>query len=111
MRQSGAVFVNEGEKAHDICFGSTVAGFYKGKWVSEVPEQDDGQVLQLELQASQDLVIYNGRAVPIGDIIQQKRLTVQADEARVCYHEITDTPSQSDTKAFTLKKVQEVFSH
>ena len=45
--------VNEGEKAHDICFGSTVAGFYKGKWVSEVPEQDDGPVLQFELQASQ----------------------------------------------------------
>ena len=41
--------------------------------------------------------------------MQEKRLTAQADESRVCYHSLVESPTTADRTAFTLKTAQDVY--
>ena len=52
--------------------------------------------------------MYIGSIVRVGELVNQRRLTANADEARVCYHELKDAPTAGDPTGFTLTPKHEV---
>ena len=41
--------------------------------------------------------------------MSKRRLTSEADEARCCYHELIDNPSENDEAGFDLRQTQAIF--
>ena len=99
--------MNEGDAEGEIPYGAMVAGFHKGKWKDEVC--DDGEAIQFTLENSLDVVWYNNKVVTLGQAIASKRLTMQADEAKIAYHEMRSEPTDGDPTAFRLDKKQDVY--
>ena len=85
-----------------------VAGFPKGKWASSAAS-DAAKGFKFNLDNSTDKVVYNARVVTVGSLVNQRRLTADADEARVCYHDIVEAPTADGRAAFKLKSTQEVY--
>ncbi|CAK8992869.1 unnamed protein product, partial [Durusdinium trenchii] len=85
--------------------GSTLAGYYKGKFVSfkgknADDEQRSGDV-HFKLQDASSIVLYEGKLIPAGTVVAQKK-AVTPLTAKVCYHEIVEQPTAADSKFFTL---------
>ena len=99
---------NDGDTNHTLERGCLVAGFFRGRWNAEMTK-DVELNMKFELAASDDLVVYNGREIRVGTLVNQRRLTAQADEARVCYHELIDKPTPLDRSGFTLSTTQTVY--
>ena len=94
--------MNEGDAEGKIPYGAMVAGFHRGKWKNE--EADDGEAIQFTLENSLDVVWYYNKVVTLGQAIASKQLTMQADEAKIAYHEMTSEPTDRDPVAFRLEK-------
>ena len=56
-------------------------------------------------------MIFNARLATVGALLNQKRLTADADEARVCFHDLVETPTSADRAAFKLMPTQTVYDN
>ena len=65
--------------------------------------------MKFELADSNSLVVYNARMCRVGALVNEKRLTVDADETRVCYHALEESPTDEDHTAFKLSVTQAVY--
>ena len=45
----------------------------------------------------------------MGKLVSQKRLTAASDDARCCYHDIFDDPTDGDRSAFYLRPTTAIF--
>ena len=87
--------------------GSIVVGFGKGKWATDC-EGDAKHEMRYTLQSSADNVIFNANLTTLGALLNQKRLTDEADNARCCYHELIEDPKDDDKSAFYLRSTQDI---
>ncbi len=55
------------------------------------------------------MVVYSARLTPIGTLVNQRRLTAEADDPHACYRDIVETPTAADRAAFKLKSTQDVY--
>ena len=92
-----------------ICHGTILVGYGKGRWVDK--STDEAKDIRYQMQSSTDKIIYNTKQTTLGALVGQKRLTDEADIARVCYHDLVDDPKEGDKCAFYLKvKMRSTFN-
>ena len=101
--------VNKGTEVSKVQTGCMLAGFTKGKWVGEPSEDKPEKSMKFELADCNDLVVYNARMCRVGALVNEKRLTESADEMRVCYHSLVESPTEEDHTAFKLNVSQAVY--
>ena len=97
------------DKANTVTIkhGSMLVGYHKGKWQTDC--SGDAKEIRYAVQHSSDGVIYNGHLTTVGKLVSQKRLTAASDDARCCYHDIFDDPTDEDKAAFLLRPTATVF--
>ena len=59
---------NDNEKVASLMWGCSVAGFHRSKWTADTPD-DLAKALKFELTNSDSKVVYNGRVVRVGDVV------------------------------------------
>ena len=99
--------VNSQASDVEMAQGSIVAGFGKCKWATDC-EGDAKHEMRYTLQSSADSVIFNANLTTLGALLNQKRLTDEADNARCCYHELIEDPKNDDNSAFYLRSTQDI---
>ena len=101
------------EKDATIKHGTLLVGYGKGSWSKGSAESSvDGSSharIQYVVENSSNEVVVNANVTTLGQLIAQKRLTDEADQARICYHEIVAAPDEKDKCAFTLRCVKETY--
>lgn len=103
---------NDAEERVTLPRGTLVAGFFKGKWwqnKNKTKGQDQGDSqepatndIPFELKDASTMVQHGGKYVTLGSVILAKR-EVAPDEAKVCYHNLTDAPRSDSPGFFTLE--------
>lgn len=85
--------------------GSTLAGYYKGKFVSFKGKNPGDEKLPadvcFQLQDSSSLILYDGKMLSVGNVVAQKK-AVTPLSAKICYHEMIDKPTAADAKFFIM---------
>lgn len=100
--------INTGNEPVLMKRGSTVAGFYKGKWwVANEQNAAKGNAekdLLFELKDSETMVFYGNALLSLGEVIRAKRATSPAD-AHIGFHDLVDAPRVNEPAFFkvTLK--------
>ncbi|CAJ1456543.1 unnamed protein product, partial [Effrenium voratum] len=104
----GAYLQNTHAEPITIRKGTTLAGYYKGKfWAPTGKEKEEigpADVLFF-LEGSQDYIILGGKYMSLLDTIKTKR-SLSPSDAHVGYHTLTDSPSATEPAAFTLSPKQ-----
>ncbi|CAJ1461119.1 unnamed protein product, partial [Effrenium voratum] len=104
----GAYLQNTHAEPITIRKGTTLAGYYKGKfWAPTGKEKEEigpADVL-FSLEGSQDCIILGGKYMSLLDTIKTKR-SLSPSDAHVGYHTLTDSPSATEPAAFTLSPKQ-----
>ncbi|CAJ1416725.1 unnamed protein product [Effrenium voratum] len=104
----GAYLQNTHAEPITIRKGTTLAGYYKGKfWAPTGKEKEEigpADVL-FSLEGSQDYIILGGKYMSLLDTIKTKR-SLSPSDAHVGYHTLTDSPSATEPAAFTLSPKQ-----
>lgn len=95
--------VNEGSADLLLQPGSTLAGYYKGKFVALKSGQEEARLADVPftLTDSTDSVLHENKIQSVGQVVAQKRALTPLS-ASVCYHELVDQPNAEDAKHFIL---------
>ncbi|CAK0839764.1 unnamed protein product, partial [Prorocentrum cordatum] len=101
--------VNKGTEAAKVSQGAMLAGFSKGKWTNDMLEDKPEKYIKFELADCDSLVVFNARMCRVGALVNEKRLTESADETRVCYHSLVESPTDDDHTAFKLNVSQTIY--
>ena len=103
---SRAFIVNKSKSPVMLRAGTVMAGWFKGKWhvVRNGAGGDQGSAdIPFHLESSKDCVLMGSSWTSLAQIISAKRVTSPAD-AIIGFHDLTDSPTAEDSKAFTLTK-------
>ena len=101
-----AFIVNKSKSPVMLRAGTVMAGWFKGKWhvVRNGAGGDQGSAdIPFHLESSKDCVLMGSSWTSLAQIISAKRVTSPAD-AIIGFHDLTDSPTAEDSKAFTLTK-------
>ena len=103
--------VNNDDKDVTIHNGDLLVGYGKGQWVqSPSTPKDESKAIVYTLNSSSDNVVYNARVSTLFGIINDKRLTSDADTVKVMYYDMVDKPSgDGSCGTFDLRPIRTLF--
>ena len=83
------------------------AGYGKGSFKlikPDTPEENVSDCVEFKLESHNDIVIFNGQAVTVGQVVSEQHL--KKPDAEVCYHKMTF--SEANPKEFVLKQTHKI---
>ena len=96
--------VNSNDHEIIIPLGTTVAGFYKGTWVSRKDMEADttpANCVPFIINDEADLISMNGKIIPVKAALEDLRKE-DPTRVKVAYHEILDAPTAQDPSCVNI---------
>ena len=96
--------VNSNDHEIIIPLGTTVAGFYKGTWVSRKDMEADttpANCVPFIINDEADLISMNGKIIPVKAALEDLRKE-DPTRVKVAYHDILDSPTSQDPSCMNI---------
>ena len=98
------VLVNNDSSTQTLPAGFTLMGFGKGKWTQLKTGQEHGEKdVPFQLTDETSKVLFNGAVAEVGTLLSRQAVANPA-QAKVCYHDLVETPRPGKPSAFQLKQ-------